>query len=734
MEACMRDGTPFDLELEILTHRGKRIWVRACGEAERNADGSVRRVLGAFQDIAERKEAEMAMRFNEQRYRSLVEATTAIVWDTPASGKFEVAQPGWSAFTGQSFEELSGWGWLNAIHPDDQTETAQAWSTAVASRSMYQVEHRLRAADHTYREMMVRATPILAEDGTIRQWIGVHTDITEQRRVERELKQAKVDAAARAAEERYVFLADAVPQIVWTAQPDGRLVYFNKAWFIYAGLTMEQTEDWGWGAVLHPDHLQPCIDRWAHSLTTGEAYEFEFSLRRASDRAYRWHLVRALPMRDEHGSIVQWVGTCTDIDDAKRNEETLQAANDALGLRVLERTAELRAAKDVAEAASRAKSEFLANMSHEIRTPMNGIIGMTDLVLETALDPQQREYLGMAKTSGHALLTLINEILDFSKIEAGKLELETVAFGVRESLANLLKPLMLRAKRKDLELRVEIAEDVPEHLVGDPLRLRQILLNFVDNALKFTARGAVTVKVAAEPAHLDEQVLRFTVTDTGVGIPLEKQGMIFEAFAQVDGSTTRHYGGTGLGLAIASQLIVLMRGNITVESVVGQGTTFEFTSCFRVARERENVPVAAFAGGTAEIKVADGLRILLAEDNLINRALAMGILEKRGHSLVPAMNGREALEIAGTGKFDLILMDVQMPEMGGLEATARIRETERGTGRHTPIIAMTAHAMAGDRQRCLAAGMDDYLSKPLEKMELLGMIARVSENRTLGKR
>jgi PAS domain S-box-containing protein len=793
MEACIREGTPFDLELEILTRQGKRIWVRACGEAERHADGSVQRVLGAFQDITRRHRAErgqmrmaaivesladaiigkdlssiitswnpgaekifgyrademvgtsilriipadrqheeeqiikkvragkniehfdtrrqtkqgqlidvsitvspirdntgqvvgvskvardigdriraeQTIRFNEQRYRSLVEATTAIVWDTPASGEFEAEQPGWSAFTGQSFEELRGWGWLNAIHPDDRAETARVWSAAVESRSIYEVEHRLRAADHSYHDMMVRATPILGEDGTIRQWIGVHTDITEQRRVERELKQAKVDAAVREGAERYAFLADAVPQIVWTARPDGGLGYCNKAWFNYTGLTMEQSQDWGWGAVVHPDDLPRCVERWIHSVTTGQDYELEYRFKRGADNAYRWHLVRALAMRDERGEIVQWVGTCTDVDEAKRSEETLQAANDALERRVEQRTAELSAAKNAAEGANQAKSEFLANMSHEIRTPMNGILGMTDLVLETELDPEQREYLGMVRTSGQILLALLNDILDFSKIEAGKLELETVDFDVRESLENLLKPLGPRA---------------------------------------------------------GEQVLQFSVADTGVGIPVEKQSVIFEAFAQVDGSTTRNYGGTGLGLAIASQLVARMGGEITLDSAVGQGTTFRFTACFRPGRARGAAPAVPLV--MAEAGSGDGLRILLAEDNAINRALATGILQKRGHSLVHAVNGREALEISRTEPFDLILMDVQMPEMGGFEATARIRDAEQAEGgRHVPIVAMTAHAMAGDRERCLGAGMDDYLSKPLQRAELSGVIERICHQR-----
>ena len=578
------------------------------------------------------------------------------------------------------------------------------------------------------------------EAGGISGFLGVATDVTERKkaeaalresqRFEQELKEAKVAAALHEGAQRYAFLADAIPQIIWTARPDGGLDYYNKAWFDYTGLTLDQAKDWGWGAVLHPDDLQPSIDRWTHSFTTGENYEIEYRFKRAADGAYRWHLGRALPMRDEHGAIVQWVGSCTDIDDAKRSKETLQAANDELGLRVLERTSELHAAKEAAEAANRSKSEFLANMSHEIRTPMNGILGMTELVLDTKLDAVQREYLGMAKSSAHALLGLINDILDFSKIEAGKLELESIGFSLRECIGTMLKPLGLRADQKGLELIADIHAEVPDQVTGDALRLQQVLLNLTDNAIKFTERGDVIVGVAVASGAEGGHCLHFTVRDTGIGIPEAKQKLVFEAFAQADGTTTRTHGGTGLGLAIASQLVGKMGGRIWVESVVGEGTTFHFTA--HLPARTAPSPVARQAAAVAEpvARSMGGLRILLAEDNAINRALAAALIEKGGHSLAHAANGREALMAAAREEFDLIFMDVQMPEMDGLEATQLIRKLEMRTGRHTPIVAMTAHALVGDRQRCIAAGMDDYLSKPLQRAELFEMLSRAAVGRS----
>jgi CheY-like chemotaxis protein len=359
---------------------------------------------------------------------------------------------------------------------------------------------------------------------------------------------------------------------------------------------------------------------------------------------------------------------------------------------------------------------------------------MTDIALDTDLTPEQQEYLTTVKDSANALLRLLNDILDFSKIEAGKLDLESLPFQLRHSLSTIMKALAIRAQQKELDFVYSVHAEVPDGLVGDVGRLRQILINLVGNAIKFTHQGEVAVDVALaanEQSHDGARqvamegtvLLHFAVRDTGIGIPADKQQRIFEAFTQANGSTTREYGGTGLGLAICTQLVQLMGGQMWVESEVRRGSTFHFTVRFGVQRQAapERTLVTHHPGREARRP----LRVLIAEDNVVNQRLTTRLLEKQGHRVTVVDNGLAALAILAQQTFDLVLMDVQMPEMDGLETTAAIRAQEQGTGRHLPIIALTSHAMQGDQERCFAAGVDAYVSKPMKVDELYAAIDRL---------
>ncbi|MFJ1260000.1 ATP-binding protein [Cupriavidus sp. CuC1] len=490
-------------------------------------------------------------------------------------------------------------------------------------------------------------------------------------------------------ERRFRSLADAMPQIVWTAMPDGWIDYSNQRWITYTGLTFEQLQGWGWTQALHPNDLQPTIDRWTSSLESGEDYETEYRWKRASDDIYRWHLARGLPLKDLNGHIVKWVGTSTDIEDQKQ----LQAA---------------------AERANRAKSDFLASMSHELRTPLNGILGYAQILLrDTTLGERQVAGLRVIQQSGEQLLTLINDVLDFAKIEAGKQELSLTDIPLAKFLRIIAEIISVKAEQKGLAFICDTAPDLPGGIRADEKRLRQALLNLLANAVKFTDRGQVSLRVRFFP----HARLRFEVQDTGIGIREEQLESIFQPFEQ-GGDAQRRLGGSGLGLAISQRFVRLMGGEIRVESRIGQGSTFWFELELPVV-ELEIAPPSA--AGVVTGYQGPRKKVLVVDDVAENRAVVVDMLGQIGFEMVEAENGCEGLEKAQTLRPDLILMDIVMPEMGGLEATRRLRQLP--AQKDVPIIAISASASGGDKESSLAAGMSAFQPKPIDFGMLLAQIA-----------
>ncbi|MBI4872497.1 MAG: PAS domain S-box protein [Candidatus Riflebacteria bacterium] len=674
-------GAGYELTVRALRN-ASTIWITTRGEAVREPGGRVVGLRGTVQDVTERRTAEVALRQSEGRYRVLFDSMSEgfalheIVTDAqgrPCDYVFLDLNPAFERLTGLKRADVIGRRVLEVL-PGTEPHWIESYGHVALTGEPAHFENRHAGLGRWYEVIAYRPAPA--------QFAAVFTDITERKQAEEALRES--EARLRA-------LAEALPQIVWTGSADGSIEWFNQHWYEYTGAPQGVGEGWSWDRVTHPDDLPRTVTAWQAACERGGLFQNELRLR-GRDGRYRWFLVRAWPLRDAGGKVLRWFGTNTDVQ-------------------------EMKAARAAAEAANEAKSRFLANMSHELRTPMNAILGMIDVALPRATDPIMRDCLQTAKGSADLLLTVLNDLLDSASIESGKLRLEPAAFSLRRMLDQIFRVLSAPAEQKGLTFRCRVSEGTPDAVLGDRTRLQQVLLNLTGNAIKFTERGEVELCLRAtrQDGHTD---LEFAVRDTGIGLPPADQERLFQPFGQADASRTRRFGGTGLGLSICKSLVDLMKGRIWVESEPGKGTTFSFSVRLPLAQgplpETKALP-------EAPTTTHSGLRVLLVEDNPANRKLASYILKHRGHTVEAACDGREALRLTEKVEYDVILMDVQMPGMDGLEATAAIRKREAGV-RRVPIVAMTAHAMKDDCERCLEAGMDGYLAKPVNAKAMIDLV------------
>lgn len=697
-------------------------------------------ILGIFYDITERRRIDQELRDSEERFRIMADGCPSSVWVTDAECGLRYINQRFGTFSGATFEELEGLKWLSLIHPEDAQRYLATLLRAVKERTSFNIEARAKRSDGQWRWITSNAAPRLSLSGEFLGHVGISTDITEHR---------EAAELVRSSEEKFRQLAENIDEIFWILDAAGsEFLYVSPQFERIFGRTCESVYQ---NALEWPEAIEPDDRVQAQAIfekqQTGEQAEAEYRIKTPSGEV-KWIRNLAFPIRDQTGRLVRMVGLAEDISERKR-------AN-----------LDLWKAKEAAEAASRAKSAFLANMSHELRTPLNGVLGMTEFALDTELTGEQRELLENVKSSAGELLAIIIDILDFSNLQAGTLELDATPFRLHDHLARIIKPFSLQAAEKGLKLRWTVRPDVPDQITTDPARLFRIIAHLLGNALKFTSEGEVELCVALDGTRNEHAQLHFFVRDSGTGIPLENQKSIFEAFSQVNSTFNRKFGGTGLGLAISAKLAEMIGGRIWVESQPGAGSCFHFTietpfaqpegtakrdrtpksdrlpaivvdqsaatqgNPARVVNQEGSTPVAAVLDFSKDHSTPANfpkLRILLAEDNPVNEKVARRMLEKQHHAVTVARTGCEVLRVLDQHTFDLILMDIQMPEMDGLEATAAIREREQGGegDAHIPIIALTAHALPGDRECCLAGGMDGYATKPINLADLTREIDRV---------
>jgi PAS domain S-box-containing protein len=690
-------GERLDGEEYLLSSQAGHFHIKVFTEEIPAMHGRPAAALIVFQDITNLKNTEAELRRAQADLREAVETAQVGFWSVDTQTKITslssqlLRQFG----LGEESADANLGNVILSIHPEDRDRVSKAIDVSIADGVPYLIEYRVVHPDGQVRWIEAKSGPTgdLTADAT--RFTGTTLDITER---------VQARQAIEAREREFRLLADAMPQIVWSARPTGELDYFNQRWFDYSGSEYGDNEGHRWTQFVHPEDIPRTVERWQQALQSKSTYETEFRLR-AENGQYRWHVARARAIfetgPDGNPILKKWYGTNTDIHDQKTLADKLDEARTA------------------AERANSAKSQFLANMSHEIRTPLGAIMGFSELIKDNAASTAQREeYVAVIERNSAQLLRIIDDILDLTKVEAGMMVIENIEFSLPETLTDFASLMEFKAREKGIQFVLKSETALPSVIHSDPTRLRQILMNVVGNAIKFTDHGKVEMRVSFQNDFLD-----FEIQDTGRGISPIQAANLFQPFTQADSSTTRKYGGTGLGLALTRSLAEAMHGHFALnQSALGEGSVFSVR-----IQARAKVGAKLYSGLGPEIAPArpsakagqlQGIKILLVEDSPDNQALISIYLSRAGASVDIASDGEQGCAMALGGDYDIVLMDVQMPILDGIGAVKKLRQS----GYDKTIVALTAHAMKEERLRCLQAGFSDFLSKPIVREELISKV------------
>ncbi|BAZ10349.1 multi-sensor hybrid histidine kinase [Calothrix sp. NIES-4071] len=660
-----------------------------------------------IRDITSRKHSQQALQQSELYFRTLADAMPQLFWTTLPDGYHDYFNKRWFEYTGMTLEQTQGWGWSHLLHPDDRQRCLDIWNESLRTGKDYNIEYRFkRALDGQYRWFLGKAFALRDKDGKIIRWFGSCTDIDDTKRVEQALRES---------EERYRILTEVAPQVVWMSQNDGKITYCNQYWLDYTGLSFEQTIGYQWVGAIHPEDRNKVSTIWYQATGNGDNYEAEIRCRRGSDGMYRWFAARGLPLRDDSGQIVKWIGVANDIHDRKQSE--------------IERERLLlseQAAREQAENANRIKDEFLAVLSHELRTPLNPIIGWVKLLKSGKLKPQKvSEALDTIERNAKLQVDLIEDLLDVSRILRGKLTLNPTRVNLISVISAAIDTVRLAAEAKSIQILSQIStgNSTEVLITGDVARLQQIFWNLLSNAIKFTPSGGqVEIRLL-----LEVPFVKITVSDNGIGISPDFLPHIFDYFRQEDSTTTRKFGGLGLGLAIVRNLVELHGGTVKAySSGLDQGATFTvklplLNSAESKVLSAENNPIStqhsALSTSTDAINrvsTLSGIRVLAVDDDQDSRDFIAFALELYGAEVTSVASALEALQVLANSKPHILVSDIGMPLMDGYELLRQVRKWAPENGGLVPAIALTAFAGEYDRQKVLDTGFHVHLAKPVE--------------------